>query len=101
VKWARQEQFLLQIAEDTGSMPNALATKPALSSGGASILRSFDVLDNSRLVYEGGPQAIQVGEILAFLEIAKIEEVEDRLLFLNTIKTLDVIYLNHFAESNK
>jgi hypothetical protein len=78
-----------------------LETKPELSQGGGSVLNAYDVIDNSRQRYEGGPQAIQVSEVLAYLEIAKIEAVEDRLLFLNTIKTLDVIYLNHYAEQNK
>lgn len=50
---------------------------------------------------EHGPQAVLVSEVLAYLEIAKIEAVEDRLLFLRTVKTLDVIYLNHTAEQQK
>lgn len=72
-----------------------------LGNGGVSVLSAYDVLDNSRQVYEGGPQSILVSEVLAYLEIAKIEAVEDRLLFLNTIKKLDVIYLNHYAERQK
>ena len=78
-----------------------MESKPGLSQGGVSVLSAYDVIDNSRQRFEGGPQAIQVSEILAYLEIAKIDAVEDRLLFLNTIKTLDVIYLNHYAEQNK
>lgn len=101
MKWAGQEAFLHQIAEDTGSIPKALAEKPGLNKGGVSILRSFDVINNSRQISEAGPQAIQLAEIHAYLEIAKIDAVEDRLLFLNTIKALDVIYLNHWAERNK
>lgn len=64
-------------------------------------MRAYDVIDQSRLRHESGPQAIQVSEILAYLEIAMIDTVEDRLLFLNTIKALDVIYLNHYAEQQK
>lgn len=59
------------------------------------------MLDQSRLHSEIGPQAIQVAEILAYLEIEKVEDSYDRLLFLRTIKRLDVIYLNHCAEKQK
>ena len=59
------------------------------------------MIDQSRQMAEYGPQAILVSEVLAYIEIAKIEAVEDRLLFLNTVKTLDVVYLNHCAEQQK
>lgn len=72
-----------------------------LKKEGEGILQAYDVLHQSRLLYEGGPQAVQVSEVMAYLEIARIDAVEDRLLFLNTIKMLDVIYLNHYAEHKK
>lgn len=85
----------------TGVRPPALAEKPELREGGRAVLGAYDLIDQSRLFSEYGPQAIQVAEILAYLEIARIERGEDRLLFLSTIKTLDVIYMNHYAEQHK
>lgn len=86
---------------DTGMTSPALASKPALCAGGADVLRAYDLIDQSRTYSELGPQAIQLKEIQAYLDIAKIDTVEDRLLFLNTIKTLDVIQLNHYAEQHR
>ncbi len=90
-----------QVETDTGSTPEALRTKPPLSSGGMALLQAFNILDSARQLYEGGPQALPVSEVLAYLEIAKVDGVEDRMLFLNMVKTLDVIYLNHYAEQKK
>lgn len=64
-------------------------------------MKGYDVLHQSRQVYQGGPQAIPVSEVLAYLELLNVRSVEDRLLFLSTIKMLDVIYLNHYAEHRK
>ena len=74
--------------QETGVTPPALVDKPELLPGGRSILQAYDVLDQSRLHSEIGPQAIQVAEILAYIEIARIDAVEDRLLFMSTIKKL-------------
>jgi hypothetical protein len=87
--------------ENTGITPPGLASRPPLVEGAGGVLRAYDILDQSRLYSEAGPQAIQVREVLAYLEIVREEEAESRLLFLNTIKALDVIFLNHYAEKHK
>lgn len=87
--------------ENTGVTPHGLASKPALVEGAGGVLRAYDILDQSRLYSESGPQAIQVREVLAYLEIVRESDIEARILFLNTIKALDVIFLNHYAEKHK
>ena len=89
------------MAEDTGVVPQALKDKPDVGEYVGGVLHEFGFLSQARQAYEGGPQAIQIAEVLAYLEIAKIHDVEDRLLFLNNVKTLDVMYLNHYAEQQK
>lgn len=74
---------------------------PELDDGGKAVLRAYDLLDQSRQYTDRGPQAISMGEVYSYLQIARIEGVEDRLLFLSIIKRLDVIYLNHEAEKRR
>lgn len=62
------------------------------------MLEAFDIVSHSRKTNESGYQPVELGEILAYLEIAKIDSAEDRVLFMNTVKTLDVAYLKHCAE---
>ena len=101
MQWGREEDTLRHIERETGVTPNALAVKPGLDKGGFGILHAYDLLDQSRLHSEIGPQALQMSEILAYLEISGVEDGYDRLFFLRTIKRLDVIYLNHCAEKQK
>jgi len=82
----------------TGRTPPALARRPALEAGSVAVLQAYDMLDQSRQYSELGPQALQMSEILAYMEIARIHDADERLLFLKTMKTLDVIHLNHYAK---
>lgn len=101
MKWGRQEELLRQIERDTGTTPKALIDRPELARPNWPDLAAFDLLDSSRLVNQVGPQPLQVSEVLAYLELAGVEDVEDRVLFLHRMKVMDTILLNHHRESQK
>lgn len=82
-------------------MPRGLADKPLLLKWGREMLTAFNLLSQSRQMFEAGPQPVTVSDVKAFLDIAAVRLVDDRLRFLMVFKAMDSIYLNHYAECRR
>lgn len=89
---------MLEIQEATGITPQGLAEKPTLSGDLVGVWGAYNLLNSSRLITEAGPGPIPLTEIKAYLDIARIDDVDSRLYVVRVVRTLDSIYLEHYAE---
>ncbi len=77
-----------------------MATRPVLEEGNQEYLDAFNFLDRSREVYEGGVQAISIGEVLAFCTLTNIPPGEDALKLLRIMQELDSARIKHWYKKN-
>ena len=101
LKWGREEKTLLEIQEATGITPAGLAEKPTLAASLVGVWGAYNLLNSSRLITEAGPSPIPLTEIKAYLDIAKIDDVDSRLYLVRMVRTLDNMYLENYAEKTK
>lgn len=50
---------------------------------------------------EAGPGPIPLTEIKAYLDIVDIDDVDSRLYVVRIVRTLDNLYLEHYAERTR
>ena len=84
-------------AKRTGQTPAPLLNRPKLRAHDRRYLEAFHTLSASRSHGMGGPQPIQLQEVLAYFEIFGVREPQARHRYLNLVQMLDVVCLEHSA----
>jgi hypothetical protein len=72
--------------------------RPRLKAADGPFVDSFYALHAARSGGMGGPNAIPISEVLAYLQLMGIASVEARAKYLRLIQRLDSVYLAHAAE---
>ena len=93
--WGPQLKFLNEIWSTTGLQPNPLKVKPELEGADAEVYTVFRQLSSARIYTEGGPQPIPVSELLAYCELMRIRELDQRQALLQIVQTLDATFIEH------
>ena len=86
-------KFLLQLA-NSGNMPPALLNKPDVSQFEQPFYDAFNTLSGSRHWTMAGPAPIPLSEILAYLKIQNIDDIEERDEYVSLVRALDAEYLD-------
>lgn len=78
-----------------------MTDKPSLSGDLVGVWGAYNLLNSSRLMTEAGPGPIPLTEIKAYLDIVDIDDVDSRLYVVRIVRTLDNLYLEHYAERTR
>jgi hypothetical protein len=79
----------------TGEIPQSLKDRPSLTRWNAEYYRAFSVLSDSRQIGQGGIGPIPLSEMLAYMTIHEIGDLEERERFTTMVKALDRVYMEH------
>ena len=79
-----------------GLTHHAEKSRPALRSDCIVYFDAFRFLSASRLWNQVGPQPVPVSEIKAYMEVAEIEDPNEKLKYLKFVSDLDGIEVRHF-----
>ena len=79
----------------------ALQNRPTLNQWVTQYWEAFQILSGSRAVYQGSVGPIPVSEIVAYLEVAYITNVDERLRYITMIQGLDHVYVSFVNERAK
>ncbi len=72
-----------------------LKTRPTLSQWVTDYWNGFQILSGSRASHQGGIGPIPLSEIVAYMEATYLRDVDERLLFIRMIQSLDTVYVKH------
>lgn len=86
---------------EDGRVHPAEATRPALKSEDRRYYDAYRSLSACRIWSQIGPDAIQVSEVLAYMEMASITDPETRLKYLRLVQGLDLVELKHIRSKTK
>jgi hypothetical protein len=86
VRWGPHREFLQDLKEKTGQLPEALKTRPAPFEDLLPVWEGFAMLHRSRQHgIDGLPQPISVSDLKSFLELMDITGAEaDEFVYLVT-----------------
>ena len=79
----------------------ALRTRPKLTQWTIEYWDAFQRLSSSRTAHQGGIGPIPLSEIVAYLNVMNIRDVDDRLTYIKMIQSLDSVYVKHINEKAK
>ena len=85
-------------AKKTGVTPAPLLNRPRLKAPDAPYQEAFNSLNNSRQGGMGGPCAIPISEVLAYLNLMGIASIAQRSKYLRLLQQMDSTYLTYVAE---
>jgi hypothetical protein len=78
-----------------------IASKPNLFADLELDYSAFHILNASRTAGFSGPDSLQLTEILAFMEMFKIQSVTERRTLLKRIRILDREFMKFFSEQQE
>lgn len=93
--WGPQIDFLNSIWRSTGKPPKPLLERPQIDPRWVSLYNAFRRLSAGRQYSEGGPQALSIGEVLAYCELLGIVGYDARDFILHIVQTLDSEWIEH------
>ena len=73
----------------------ALQNRPALSQWVIEYWEAFQHLGNSRTMQQGGVGPIPLTEIVAWMDVTYLRDVDERLRTVRMIQSLDKVYCKH------
>lgn len=79
----------------SGTHVPSLDAVPVLDPNVGIFWRAWEVLTKKRLINQSGPQPIMIAEVLAYANLARIEDPDDREDLMYFIGELDSIWLSH------
>lgn len=81
-------------------MPQAIVNRPKLEYVDRPYIECFWELHNARGYdgFAGRPQALQMVEINAWLQIHQIDSVSGRCKYVRLVQLLDATYIGYYAE---
>jgi len=90
--------MLVDMYEISGILPEALAKRPELAAPLQWYLRAFYDCSRGRAITMGGAGPIPVSEVLAYVQLADITDLDERAWFLQMMLRMDGAYLGHQAK---
>ena len=84
---------MLKVEAETGETPPALRNRPRLLPWLLMYYSAFMELTHSRIVHQGGIGYIPLSEYVAYMEMVRIDDIEERELFIKMVKALDSVYV--------
>jgi hypothetical protein len=90
---------LWQVYEETGEMPEALKKKPVVEPQNRYLWRAFVELSRQRQSNGYGPCAIQIQDIVAWLDLRGIRDAELREEYFEAVVALDSYWRDLVNES--
>ena len=79
----------------------SLKNRPHLNQWVSEYWQAFQILSGSRLLHQGGVGQIPLSEIVAFMDATYLKDVDERLLFIKMIQSLDSVYVTHINTKAK
>ena len=79
----------------------ALKTRPALKQWVIEYWEAFQLLSGSRIIHQGGIGPIPLTEIASYMDTIYLRDVDDRLLMIRMIQSLDKVYMEHVNSKTK
>ncbi len=73
----------------------SLENRPFLTQWVSEYWAGFQVLGGSRIVHQGGIGPIPLTEIVAYIDVIYLSDVDERLKFIRMIQSLDSVYVKH------
>lgn len=92
LEWAPREEGILS-GFPIGVTPSTIANKPKLHAWLNWYYDAFWIIDSGRPIYQGSVGRIPLTEMLAYLALIGLDEIEDRQLFVKMMRGLDSIYV--------
>lgn len=86
--WGSEVDLLLNIAEQTGKMPEALLAKPKLGKMASYYLDWFQELAASRRYNQTGPESLSTFDIECFRRVFEIPGKDDFHFYMRAIDEL-------------
>lgn len=73
----------------------ALQNRPVLSQWVIDYWEAFQILGNSRIPHQGAIGPIPLTEIVAYMDVTYLRDVDERLRMVKMIQSLDRVYTKH------
>lgn len=97
MKWGKHLKALESRYKATGIQAKPLRERPRLKREDWRYLEAFETVAASRQAGMAGACALTLQDILAYLEIFRVEEPHRRARFTRLIQAMDGAYLEHQA----
>ena len=81
--------------QEGGMEVPALQNRPAITQWVIEYWEAFQVLGNSRIPHQGAVGPIPLTEIVAYMDVIYLRDVEERLRMVRMIQSLDKVYCRH------
>lgn len=88
----------MKVAQETGKVPTAVATRPQLDLLEARYWDAFQVLHAGRGSTGFGPAPVLLSEVLAYATIMEIDDPEDRRDLMHIIRAMDRSYIEQASK---
>jgi len=79
----------------------ALQNRPTLSRWVYDYWEAFRVLGSSRTATQAGLGPIPLSELVAYLDMMSIQDIDERLTYIKMIQSLDSVYVTHINDKAK
>lgn len=84
--------------QEGGLEVSALQHRPRLNQWVSTYWEAFQYLGTSRALHQGGVGPIPLSEIVAYMDVVYLRDVDARLTFIKMIQSLDSVYVLHVNE---
>lgn len=91
-------QTLKDIEAKTGTRPKALDQQIDLREDCWSYLETFRTLERGRKYNPAGLQPIEIAEVKALLDLARVTDVDERLKLLRLVQAMDDVAMAHYSK---
>lgn len=95
MEWGDKIEFLEDVERDTGKRPQALSRRVMPDPGNALFWRAFQWLSKARSGFNGD---ITGADILAYVELHRIRDIDLRSQLARIIPEMDAAFLEWMAE---
>ena len=76
----------------------ALQNRPTLTRWVTEYWEAFQILGSSRTAHQGGIGPIPLSEIVAYMDVVYLRDIDERLTFVTMIQSLDNVYVKHIND---
>lgn len=83
----------MAVEKATGKTPKTLLDKPRLHEWLSWYYDAFWMINSGRRIHQGSVGMVPLTEMVAYLELYAVEEIEARQLFVKTMRALDSVYV--------
>jgi len=87
--------------QDGGIEVDALKNRPKLTQWVTEYWEAFHYLGSSRIIHQAGIGPIPLSEIVAYMDTIYLRNVDERLLLVRMIQSLDNVYVKHVNDKSK